>query len=249
MIFRQLFEPLSCTYTYLIGCLQTRQAVLIDPVYPTWERDLAELKQLGLTLAFTLETHVHADHITSALKLKEATHCQIGFPAASRCDRADLQVTETTDLKVGQITIEALATPGHTDDHLAYRVGDRVMTGDALLIDGCGRTDFQNGDAATLYRSIHQKLFSLPDDTLIYPGHDYQRRHVSSVIQEKQRNPRLGDGRSLADFVQLMTDLDLDYPKFIDYAVPGNRQGGVCPSDLPEKLQEYCHSMTESPQG
>ena len=142
-----------------------------------------------------------------------------------------------------------LHTPGHTDSHFAYRIDDRVLTGDALLIDGCGRTDFQNGSAPTLYRSIHEKLFTLPGDTLVYPAHDYQQRRVSTIGQEKARNPRLGADRSLDEFVRIMHDLGLPYPKFIDYALPGNRQCGACPEDLPEQLHAYCAGMKDSPQG
>jgi glyoxylase-like metal-dependent hydrolase (beta-lactamase superfamily II) len=249
MIFRQLFEPLSSTYTYVLGCVRTRQAVLIDPVYPTWERDLAVLGELGLTLAYTLETHVHADHITSALKLREETGSRIVFPAQSAAQCPDLAVTEATPLVVGDLVLHPLYTPGHTDDHHCYLFRDRVMTGDALLIDGCGRTDFQNGDADALYSSIHGKLFTLPDDTLVMPGHDYHQRHVSTILQEKERNARLGNQRGREDFKVLMANLDLAYPKFIDYAVPGNRRCGVCPSYLPEDLADYCEQMTESPQG
>jgi glyoxylase-like metal-dependent hydrolase (beta-lactamase superfamily II) len=128
-------------------------------------------------------------------------------------------------------------------------VDERVFTGDALLIDGCGRTDFQEGDASTLYRSVRERLFSLPDDLLVYPAHDYQQRRVSTIAQERARNPRLGGSKTIEEFVALMGDLKLPYPKFIDYAVPGNRQCGVCPADMPEQLQAYCERMTESTQG
>lgn len=249
MTFRQLYEPLSSTYTYLLGCPTTGQAVLVDPVYPTWERDLRLVEELGLSLAYTLETHVHADHITSALKLREEAGSKIVYPASSAAECPDIRLEEGNTFSVGGIALEPLFTPGHTDDHYCYRVGERVLTGDALLIDGCGRTDFQNGDAPTLFQSIHQKLFTLPDDTLVYPGHDYHSRHVSTILQEKERNPRLGGDRSLESFVELMSNLDLAYPKFIDYAVPGNRQCGVCPDDLPERLEAYCEQMSHSPQG
>lgn len=249
MIFRQLFEPLSCTYTYLVGCPDSGEAILVDPTYVRWEEDLDILRSLGLGLMYTLETHVHADHITAALKLREMSGCKIGFPAASRCAEADMQIEAGQLVSVGSVDIRALATPGHTDDHLSYYLGDRVLTGDALLIDGCGRTDFQNGNPATLYHSIHQQLFKLPDDTLVFPGHDYQQRHVSSVLQEKQRNPRVGQSKTEAEFIELMNTLDLAYPKFIDYAVPGNRKGGVCPDDLPDNLEKYCQQSSESPQG
>jgi sulfur dioxygenase len=249
MIFRQLFEPLSSTYTYLLGCEQTREAILIDPVYSTWQRDVTVLADLGLRLGYTVETHVHADHITGARRLKEEVGSRIAFPAASRCDCADLTLQEGHPFHVGSIALAPLYTPGHTDDHHVYCVGERVFIGDALLIDGCGRTDFQNGDAAALYASVHEKLFTLPGDTLVYPGHDYNGRRVSCIAQEKARNPRLGGGRSLEDFVALMGRLQLPYPKFIDYAVPGNRQCGICPGALPDQLQQYCGQITESRQG
>ncbi len=249
MIFRQLFEPLSSTYTYLIACEDTREAVLVDPVYPTWERDLGAIASLGLRLVYTVETHIHADHITSALQLKREAGSRIAYPAVDNCACADVGIEESKPLEIGGVRIDPLYTPGHTDDHFSYSIGDFVLTGDALLIDGCGRTDFQNGDAATLYESIHQKLFSLPDDTLVYPAHDYNDRRVSTVAQEKTRNVRLGGNRDREDFIALMNDLDLAYPKFIDHAVPGNRECGVCPRDLPEQLEAYCNQMTASPQG
>ena len=249
MISRQLVEPLSSTLTYLIGCEETRRAVLIDPVLPAWERDLAVIHALGLKLAYTLETHIHADHITSALRLKREAGSEIALPAIEGLACADVEIEEGKPFEVGSLRFYPLHTPGHTSGHFSYLLGDRVFTGDALLIDGCGRTDFQNGDAATLYRSVHEKLFTLSDGTLVYPAHDYQGRHVSSIGQEKSRNPRLGKERCLADFVQLMAELKLPYPKFIDHAVPGNRRCGVCPEYLPEELQQYCEQMTESPQG
>lgn len=250
MIFRQLFEPLSSTYTYLIGCERTKLALLIDPAYPTWERDLTTVSDLGLTLTYTLETHVHADHITAALQLKKQINSKIVYPRQAQCECADLYIEEGAPFSLGDIVLQPLYTPGHTDDHYCYYLpNDRVMTGDALLIDGCGRTDFQNGNPAELYNSIRTKLFSLPDDTLVFPGHDYNNRHVSTIAQEKARNPRIGMDKSEADFKHIMQSLNLDYPKFIDHAVPGNRQCGVCPGDLPENLESYCEQQTLSPQG
>ena len=249
MIFRQLFEPLSSTYTYLLACEQTGQAVLVDPVIASIDRDLSALHELGLTLAYTLDTHIHADHITGALELKNKTGCKIAAPAIDRLPCVDMGVEEGKPLEVGGLSLQGLHTPGHTDSHFSYLLGDRVFTGDALLIEGCGRTDFQNGDADALYRSVREKLFSLPDDYLVYPAHDYQGRRVSSIAQERKRNPRLGGERSLEEFRSIMANLNLPYPKFIDYAVPGNRQCGVCPTDLPDNLEKYCRQMTQSPQG
>jgi glyoxylase-like metal-dependent hydrolase (beta-lactamase superfamily II) len=249
MIFRQLFEPVSSTYTYLLGCQATGQALLIDPVMPTWQRDLKVLGELELKLVYTVETHIHADHITSAVQLRREAGSRTVYPEASRVSCADLELRDGEALKLGEVELKGVHTPGHTDDHFAYVLDDRVFSGDALLIDGCGRTDFQNGDAATLYRSVREKLFTLAPDTLLYPAHDYQQRRVSSIGQERARNPRLGGDRSLEQFVQIMSELNLPYPKFIDYAVPGNRACGVCPPDLTGELQRYCRKMEESPQG
>ena len=249
MVFRQFFEPLSSTYTYLLGCEETGQAILIDPVIASMDRDLTEIQRLGLSLACTIDTHVHADHITAALELKKKVGSKIAMPSAERIPCADVQLEEGKPFQTGSILLNPLHTPGHTAGHFAYILHDKVFTGDALLIEGCGRTDFQQGDSDALYRSVRDKLFSLPDDTLVYPAHDYKDRHVSTIAQEKKRNPRLGQDRTLEEFRQIMANLNLPYPKFIDYAVPGNKQCGVCPPDLPDNLAGYCEQMTESPQG
>lgn len=250
MIFRQLFEPISCTYTYLFGCSDTRKAVLLDPVLETIDRDLGVLKDLGLELACTLETHVHADHLTSAKRLRSLVGSQIAYPEMDQLPCADIGVAEDKPLAVGRITVKPLFTPGHTNHHHSYLLDQGnflgVLTGDALLIDGCGRTDFQSGDARTLYRSVHQKLFSLPGETLVYPAHDYQNRHVSSVAQEKARNPRLGGGKSVDEFVAIMSELKLAYPAKMDLAVPANRLCGECPDDIKKTFKTLCEP---SPQG
>jgi len=230
MVFRQLFEPQSSAFTYLIGCDQTREAVLIDPVLETVERDLALLAELGLMLKYTLETHIHADHVTGADRLRDETGAKAAVPEKSGASQVDLAVREGEAIAIGELRLDPLYTPGHTKDHHAYllRDGDgaRVFTGDALMIDGCGRTDFQNGDAATLYRSVHDKLFALPDETLVYPGHDYQQRRVSSIGQERARNPRLGGGKTIEEFVAIMEGLNLPRPKKMDIAVPANLECG-----------------------
>jgi glyoxylase-like metal-dependent hydrolase (beta-lactamase superfamily II) len=229
MIFRQLFEPQSSAYTYLVACDENCEAALIDPVLETVERDLRLIEELGLTLRYTIETHIHADHVTGASRLRERTGCKCALPEKSGAAQVDVPVREGEPIRIGALDIEPLYTPGHTDDHHAYYVageGGRVFTGDALLIDGCGRTDFQNGDAATLYRSVHEKIFALPGETLVYPGHDYQQRHVSSVAQERERNPRLGGGKSVEEFVAIMGALNLPRPKKMDIAVPANRECG-----------------------
>jgi sulfur dioxygenase len=230
MIFRQLFEPQSSAYTYLVACEQTREAALIDPVIETAERDFSLMAELGLSLRYTIETHIHADHVTGAAELKQRTGCSCAVPARSGVNRADLPIREREAIQIGGLKLQPLYTPGHTDDHHAFLLetadGPRIFTGDALLIDSCGRTDFQNGDSATLYRSVHDKIFSLAEDTLVYPGHDYQHRRVSSVGQERERNLRLGGGKSLEEFVTIMAALDLPRPKKMDIAVPANRECG-----------------------
>ena len=249
MIFRQLFEPISSTYTYLLGCPNTGQAVLIDPVLSAWERDLEVVQGLGLKLVYTLDTHIHADHITSASKLKQMAGSKIAGPSLDHLPCTDVPLMEGTRFQIGSILVDPLHTPGHTDNHFSYWVGDRVFTGDALLIDGCGRTDFQSGDAETLYRTITHKLFTLPADTLVFPAHDYQGRRVSTIEQEKTRNPSIGGQKSMQEFVKIMQEKKLAYPKFIDYAVPGNTACGTCPPGVPEGLQQYCGSMELSQQG
>jgi glyoxylase-like metal-dependent hydrolase (beta-lactamase superfamily II) len=244
MIFKQLFEADSSTYTYLIGCRESGEAVLIDPVLDTVERDLQVLQDLGLRLSATLETHVHADHLTGARRLKQRTGCRIACPAMLSLPCADLGIREGEPVVLGTLELHPLFTPGHTDHHHAYLMdtpGQKMLfTGDALLIESCGRTDFQSGNAADLYNSIHNKFFSLPDETLVYPAHDYEGRHISSIAQEKTRNPRLGRGRSKEDFVELMDALNLPYPRKIDFAVPGNEACGECPADVPAEFRGPC---------
>jgi len=226
MIFRQMFEPESSTYTYLLGCPDTGAAVLIDPVLETAERDLAAVHDLGLTLAWTVETHVHADHVTAAARLRALTGCKVAYPAGEEIAGADSYLSEMDGLEIGGVALRPLFTPGHTDNHHCYLVHGRVFTGDTLLIDGCGRTDFQGGCAATLYRSVRDKLFALPDDTLVYPAHDYRQRRVSTIGRERTNNSRLGGDRSPEGFVALMAELNLPYPKKIDVAVPANLRCG-----------------------
>ena len=227
MIFRQLFEPESSTYTYLLGCPETGTALLIDPVLETAERDLAAVHGAGLTLAWTVETHVHADHVTAAARLRQLSGCKVAYPAGEEIEGADKRLSELDGLALGTIALKPLYTPGHTDNHHCYLADGRVFTGDTLLIDGCGRTDFQGGCAATLYRSVHGKLFALPEETLVYPAHDYRARTSSTIGQERQGNARLGGGRGEEAFVALMAGLSLPYPKKIDIAVPANRRCGL----------------------
>ena len=227
MIFRQIFEPDTSTYSYLLGCERSRRALLIDTVAVEVDTYIEILQTLRLQLVYTLETHVHADHITGAGLLRE----QVGSKSVVHRDAgascADLLVTDGVLLQVGDIEIRVLHTPGHTSGCVSYALPDRVFTGDALLIGGCGRTDFQQGDAGQLYDSIHGKLFTLPPDTLVYPGHDYNGNTVSTIRQEMQKNPRLGGGKSREAFITLMNELKLPYPKHIDSALPANMACGV----------------------
>lgn len=233
MLFRQLFEPESSTYTYLVSCPDTGVTALIDPVLETVERDLALLQQLGLKLDYTIDTHVHADHLTGARRLRELSGSRIVYPAMVEAVCVDIGLREGEAFRIGNLALQPLFTPGHTDHHHAYLIDNgtqpMLFSGDALLIDACGRTDFQSGDARTLYRSIHDKFFTLPGETLVYPCHDYEGRFVSTIAQEKSRNPRLGGNRSLEEFVQIMEEMDLPYPRKIDVAVPGNEACGVKP--------------------
>jgi sulfur dioxygenase len=226
MIFRQLFEPDTCTYSYLIGCEFTQKAVLIDPVASEVDSYMALLNELGLTLIYTMETHVHADHITGAGLLRDRLGSKgiVHRDAGAMC--ADLLVTDGVPLQVGEIEMLVLHTPGHTSGCVSYVVGDRVFSGDALFINGCGRTDFQQGDAGMLYDSITQKLFTLPPDTLLYPGHDYNGKTVSTIKQEIATNTRLGGGKTRNEFIEIMANLNLPYPKYIDEALPANQACG-----------------------
>jgi glyoxylase-like metal-dependent hydrolase (beta-lactamase superfamily II) len=226
MLFRQLFDPETSTYTYLIADQETREAVLVDPVIEQVERDLQLLEELNLKLVYCLETHVHADHITGTAKLREETGCLGVVPEKAQVACADRLVKEGEMITVGSVAIEVICTPGHTDSHAAYLVNKtHLLTGDALLIRGCGRTDFQSGDAALMYQSITQKLFTLPDETLVYPGHDYRGHTVSTIGEEKKFNPRFV-GRDQANFTEFMANLNLPNPKKIMEAVPANQQCG-----------------------
>ncbi len=234
MIFRQFFEPVTCTYTYLLGCEYSGKAVLIDTVTSETDFYIQQLEELDLELVYTAETHVHADHITAASALREKTGSKsiVHRDAGAMC--ADLLITDGIELQIGEILIKVLHTPGHTSGCVSYLLDDRVFTGDCLLINGCGRTDFQQGDAKTMYKSITEKLFTLPGDTQVYPGHDYKGLTVSTIKQEKALNPRLGNNKSLEEFIEIMDNLNLPYPKFIDQALPANQ---ACGQDMADNQQ------------
>ena len=244
MLFRQLFEPDSSTFTYLVSCPDSGETAIIDPVLDTVERDLSVLQSLGLKLSYTIDTHIHADHLTGARRLKARTGSKTCYPAIDALPCADIGLQEGKPFRVGNIEIHPLFTPGHTDHHHGYLIHTPVhsllFSGDALLIDGVGRTDFQSGDTETLYKSIQQKYFTLPDDTLVYPCHDYENRRVSNIAQEKARNAHIGAAKTLEEFKLIMDNLDLPYPRKIDFAVPGNEQCGQCPDNVPEKFRGPC---------
>lgn len=223
----QMFDAESSTYTYILADAKTGEAVLIDPVDRQWERDLKQLERLELRLVWVLETHAHADHVTSAGKLREMTGAKAACPAGCGIAPADLQLFDGDLIKFGEAEeIRVLHTPGHTAGSMSYVWRGNVFTGDTLLIDGCGRTDFQSGSAEALYDSVMQKLFTLPDGTLVWPGHDYKSRSVSTIAWEKNNNARLA-GRGKQAFVELMAALNLPKPKLLDVAVPANQNLGL----------------------
>ena len=224
---RQLFDAQTSTYSYLLWDEETLEAALIDSVDTQIERDLELIKELGLTLKYTLETHIHADHVTGSGRIRERLGSQAIVHRNSRSECADVLVSDGDAIKLGAQRIRVLETPGHTDTCVSYQIDGTVFTGDALLIRGCGRTDFQAGDAGTLYDSIHDRLFSLPDDTVVFPGHDYRGFSFTTIGEEKAHNPRLGNNRPKQEFVDLMNSLVLDPPAKIAEAVPGNLECGL----------------------
>ena len=232
LLFRQLFDLESSTYTYLIADRETNDAILVDPVLDQVDRDLQLLEELRLKLHYCLETHIHADHITGTDQLRSATGCLSIVPEQAHAACADRHLQDGEILTLGNLEIRSIATPGHTDSHLAYWVSQDstrkphlVLTGDALFIRGCGRTDFQSGDAGILYDSVTQRLFTLPEGTLVYPGHDYRGHTVSTIGEEKRYNPRFA-GHSRTEFIDLMSKLNLPNPKKMMEAVPANEQCG-----------------------
>ena len=228
MIFRQLFDSQSSTYTYLLGCEETRDAVVIDPVYEQHARDTALIRELDLNVLYVLDTHVHADHVTGAWLMHTALKAETVLSARNAAQNVDVQVDHGDVLAFGNCSLSVRATPGHTSGCLTFitREQDMAFTGDCLMIRGAGRTDFQEGDEHEMWRSIREQIFSLPDDCLIYPGHDYFGRTVSTVLEEKNFNPRIGGDAREEDFVGYMENLGLPHPKLIDIAVPANMKSG-----------------------
>lgn len=228
MIFRQLFDTNTWTYSYLLADDKTREAILIDPVFENHLRDLAMIRELDLKLRLTLDTHVHADHVTGAWLMRRAAESSIAVSKAARAKGADRYLEDGDLIEIGSIRLLARATPGHTSGCMTFVLADQSMafTGDTLLIRGAGRTDFQQGDASRLFRSVHTQIFSLPDQCILYPGHDYSGRTCTTVAEEKAHNPRLGEGKREEDFVGYMENLGLPHPKLIARAVPANMQCG-----------------------
>ena len=228
-IFRQLFDPTSSTYTYLLA--DAGEAVLIDPVFEQARRDAALLRELGLRLVVTLDTHVHADHVTAAWLHRQRSGSRIMLGQAAGAQGADRLLESGDEIAFGERHLQARATPGHTSGCTSYVLDDQTMafTGDTLLIRGCGRTDFQQGDPALLYASVHDQIFALPPHCLLYPGHDYRGLTVTSVAEETRFNPRLGGDASVSDFAGYMGQLGLAHPKLIDVAVPANLRCGRPP--------------------
>lgn len=228
MIVRQLFDQTSSTYTYLLADEPSREAVLIDSVFEQHARDAALIHELGLTLRYTLDTHCHADHVTGGWLMKQALGSRIGLSPVYQAQNVELPLVHGAVIRLGARALEVRATPGHTDGCVSLVTDDRraVFTGDALLVRGAGRTDFQQGNAHLLFRSIREQLFSLPEACAVYPGHDYQGRTSSTIGEERRHNPRIGGAAREEDFVGYMANLGLPHPKQMAIAVPANLRGG-----------------------
>ena len=227
MIFHQLFEKETSTYTYLLADAQNREAVLIDPVIEMTERDLQLVDDLGLKLKYVLDTHVHADHISASGEIRKRTGAKVGISSAYDMACPDLHLEDGQELSFGRFVIKVLHTPGHTSGCLSFQIDNMIFTGDALLVRGCGRTDFQEGSSEKLFNSVREKIFSLPEETVVYPAHDYKGFTKTSIGLEKKLNPRLKMQNSKETFIEIMSNLKLAYPKKIQEAVPANLQCGL----------------------
>ena len=226
MIFRQVFDNKSSTYTYLIASAKGREAVIIDPVIENVQSYIELLNELDLKLVKVIDTHIHADHVTGASKLKLATNCSTLMGEHTPADAVEIKVKDDEIIKIDQIEIRAMYTPGHTSDSYSFLMNNCLFSGDTLLINGTGRTDFQNGSSKDAYNSLFNKLLKLPDDTMLYPGHDYNGKLSSTIGKEKQHNPRL-QVRNVDEYVELMSNLNLAKPKFIDINVSRNIKLGA----------------------
>ncbi len=230
MIFYQMIESETSTFTYILGDESTKEAIIIDSVLETVERDLKLLSEMGLTLKYIVDTHVHADHITGAGEIRKRTGAKTAISAKAEVVCSDIILNDGDELKFGSYTLKAFETPGHTNGCMSFYTEGMIFSGDVLLIRGTGRTDFQHGDPGQMYQSIKQKIFTLPLETKIYPAHDYKGFTYSTVALEKQFNPRIGGERTVEQFIQIMNDLKLAYPKKIDIAVPANKLCGIMPN-------------------
>ena len=226
MIFRQLFDQESSTYTYLVAQRQGGEALLMDPVLERTAQYGKLIEELDLKLVLAVDTHIHADHVTALGALREQTDCASAMGAMTKTECVSLHFSEGDKLRVDDLALDVLYTPGHTDDSYSFLLPDRVFTGDTLLIRGTGRTDFQNGDASAQYDSLFGKLLKLPESTLVYPAHDYNGMTVSTIAEERRHNPRLQVSDKQA-YVDLMNGLVLDNPRLMDVAVPANRSCGL----------------------
>src|SRR5918999_197034 len=231
MIFRQLFDCVSGTYTYLIGSRRGAEALIIDPVLEKVDRYIQLLNELDLRLVKAVDTHLHADHITGLGALRDRTHCITVMGEQTKADVVSMRVADGDRLDIEGISLDVIYTPGHTDDSYCFLMSDRVFTGDTLLIRGTGRTDFQNGDARAQYESIFGRLLKLPDETLVYPAHDYKGETVSTIGEERAFNPRLQVG-SVDEYVALMNNLKLPNPKLMDVVVPANMRVGLAQDEV-----------------
>jgi glyoxylase-like metal-dependent hydrolase (beta-lactamase superfamily II)/rhodanese-related sulfurtransferase len=231
MIFRQLFDSVSGTYSYLLASRAGGEALIIDPVLEKVDRYLQLIRELDLKLVKAVDTHLHADHITGLGALRDRTHCITVMGENTKADVVSMRLAEGDKLTIEGVSMDVLYTPGHTDDSYSFLMGDRVFTGDTLLIRGTGRTDFQNGDARMQYESLFGKLLRLPDETLVFPAHDYKGDTVSTIGEEKRYNPRL-QVKSIDDYVALMANLHLPNPKMMDVAVPSNMKIGLAQQEI-----------------
>ena len=225
MIFRQVFDNKSSTYTYLIASAKGREAVIIDPVIENVESYIKLLNELDLKLVKVIDTHIHADHVTGASKLKQATNCFTIMGEHTPADSVEIKVKDDEIIKIDQIEIKAMYTPGHTSDSYSFLMDNYLFSGDTLLINGTGRTDFQNGSSKDAYNSLFNKLLKLPDDTLLYPGHDYNGKLSSTIGKEKEHNPRL-QVENVDQYIEIMSNLNLSKPQMIDQNISRNLKLG-----------------------
>jgi sulfur dioxygenase len=245
MIFRQLFESVSGTYSYLLASRRGGEALIIDPVLEKVDRYLQLMDELNLKLVKAVDTHLHADHITGLGALRDRTHCITIMGEQSQVDVVSIRLSDGDSLQIEGLSLEAIYTPGHTDDSYSFRMEDRVFTGDTLLIRGTGRTDFQNGDARAQYDSIFNRLLKLPDETLVYPGHDYKGDTVSTIAEERAHNPRL-QVKSIDEYAAIMNGLNLSNPKMMDAAVPANKHQGMAQEQIAKHGWAYSAEQAQA---